>query len=184
MEVEVSKSPRSPLPFILSGLVIDSRLLHVLQHEHVVPIAPSLDETSTFLCCCLRLGLPRSPCLRMRSGTAGWSRPATSQSGRRWLGSNIAQPGMSDERQKSRLCGRHCISDLAGSKTSDAERLPEARRDVTVLVIPPLSGASRPLLRVLRFQVRLLREACLAQARDVSAVCTIKEPKWKPIRHL
>ena len=42
-------------------------------------------------------------------------------------------------------------------------------------------------LRVLRFrrpfQVRVLREACLAQARDVSAVCTIKEAKWKPIRH-
>ena len=55
MEVEVSKSPRSPLPFILSGLVIDSRLLHVLQQEHVVPIAPSLDETSTFLWCCLRV---------------------------------------------------------------------------------------------------------------------------------
>ena len=26
----------------------------------------------------------------------------------------IAQPGMSDERQKSKLCGRHCFSDLAG----------------------------------------------------------------------
>ena len=39
--------------------------------------------------------------------------------------------------------------------------------------------------RVLRcrrpFQVSLLREACLAQTRDVSAVCTIKEAKWKPI---
>ena len=102
----------------------------------------------------------------MGSATAGWSRPAPSQSGRRWLGTDIAQPGMSDERQKSRLCGRHCFSDLAGSKTSDAERLPEAQRDVTVLVIPPGSGAESPHLRVLRFrspfQVRLLREACLA----------------------
>ena len=31
--------------------------------------------------------------------------------------------------------GRHSFSDLAGSKTSDAERLPEAQRDVTMLVI-------------------------------------------------
>ena len=101
--------------------------------------------------------------LRMGSATAGWSRPAPSQSGKSWLGTDIAQPGMSDERQKSRLCGRHCFSDLAGSKTSDAERLPEAQRDVTVLVIPPGSGAESPHLLVLRFrspfQVRLLREA-------------------------
>ena len=51
---------------------------------------------------------------------------------------------------------------------------------------PQGSGASRTLLRVLQFrrpfQVRLLREACLTQARDVSAVCTIKEAKWKRIR--
>ena len=33
------------------------------------------------------------------------------------------------------------------------------------------------------FQVRHLREACLAQTRDVSAVCTITEVKWKPIWH-
>ena len=57
----------------------------------------------------------------------------------------------------------------------------------SILAISLGSGASRTLLRVLRFrgpiQVRLLREACLTQARDVSAVCTIKEAKWKPIRH-
>ena len=41
MEIEVSRSPQSPLPFIVSGLVIDSRVLHVLHREHVVPIAPS-----------------------------------------------------------------------------------------------------------------------------------------------
>ena len=56
-----------------------------------------------------------------------------------------------------------------------------------MLAISQGSGASRPHLRVLRFrrpfQVRLLREACLAQTWDVSAVCTIKKAKRKPIRH-
>ena len=44
MEIEVSRSPRSPLRFIVSGLVIDSRLLHVLHREHVVSISPSPEE--------------------------------------------------------------------------------------------------------------------------------------------
>ena len=74
--------------------------------------------------------------LRMGSATAGWSRPAPSQSGRRRLGTDIAQPGMSDERQKSRPCGSTAFPTSLGSKTSDAERLPEARRDVTMLEIP------------------------------------------------
>ena len=39
MEIEVSKSPRSPLPLIVSSLVINGRLLHVSHREHVVSIA-------------------------------------------------------------------------------------------------------------------------------------------------
>ena len=117
----------------------------------------------------------------MGSATAGWSRPAPSQSGRRWQGTDIAQPGMSDERQKSRLCGRHCFSDLAGSKTSEAERLLEARHDVTVLVIPR-GPEHQDLTYVYSGSVVRFRSACCGRpdpyAQDVSAVYTIKEAKW------
>ena len=40
---------------------------------------------------------------------------------------------MSDERQKSRPCGRRCISDLQGSRTSGAGHLSGVGLDVTVL---------------------------------------------------
>ena len=30
------------------------------------------------------------------------------------IGTDIAQPGMSDGREQHELCGRHCNSDLAG----------------------------------------------------------------------
>ena len=115
----------------------------------------------------------------MGSATAGWSRPAPSQSGRRWLGTDIAQPGMSDERQKSRFCGRHCFSDLAGSKTSDAERL--LRHNET-----SLCPEQKVLTYVYSGSVVRFRSACCGRPAshdlgDVSAVCTIKEAKWKPI---
>ena len=81
-------------------------------------------------------------------------------------------------RGEQALRGGTTIPTSHGSKTSEAERLPEARQDVTMLVIPRgpehqaltyvYSGSAGP------FQVRLLRQACLAQARDVSALCTIK----------
>ena len=84
-------------------------------------------------------------------------------------------------REGTMSSGGHCNSDLAGVEDVQS-RTPlrgEARRHYARDLLG--SGASRPLLRVLRlrrpFQVRLLREACLAQARDVSAVCTIKEAK-------
>ena len=117
----------------------------------------------------------------MRSATAGWSRPALSQSGRRRLGTDIAQPGMSDQRQKSLHCGRHCFSDLAGSKTSDAERLPEAQRDVTMLVIF-WDPEHKVLTYVYSGSVVRFRSACCGRpdpyAQDVSVECTIKEAKW------
>ena len=66
---------------------------------------------------------------------------------------------------------------------SEAERLPEARQDVTVLVISSGSGASRPLLRVLGFrrpfQVRLLREACLADLQACHSVLALMRNKQR-----
>ena len=80
------------------------------------------------------------------------------------------------------LAGGTAVSDLAGVEDVRS-RTPlrgEASRHYARDL--PRSGASRPLLRVLRFrgpfQVRLSWEACLVHARGVSAVCTIKEAKW------
>ena len=86
-------------------------------------------------------------------------------------GSDIAQPGMSDERQKSRLCGRHCFRTFQGSKTSDAERLPEARRDVTMLAIFT-DPEHKVLTYVYSSSVVRFRSACSGRpdphAQDVS----------------
>ena len=89
------------------------------------------------------------------------------QSGHRWLETDIAQPGMSDERQKSRLCGEApAFPTLQGRRRLTLNASLRQQRDVTMLVIHPGSGAESPHLRVLRFrspfQVRLLREACFA----------------------
>ena len=72
-------------------------------------------------------------------------------------------PGCPTDDRRAGLAGGSAFPTSQGSKTSEAERLPVARRDVTMLVISPGSGAESPHLRVLRFrspfQVRLLREA-------------------------
>ena len=111
------------------------------------------------------------------SATAGWSRQALSQSGRRWLGTDIAQPGMSDERQKSRLCGRPCIADLAGGRRRLTLNASEARRDVAMLVIF-WDLEQKVLTYLYSGSVVRFRSACCGRpdpyAQDVSAVCTIK----------
>ena len=76
--------------------------------------------------------------LRMGSATVSWSWPAPSQSGQRWLGTDIAQPAMSGRRRECRPCGRRCKPVLAGV---------EDRRHCASDL--PGSGASRPHLRLL-----------------------------------
>ena len=61
-------------------------------------------------------------------------------------------PGCPTSERRAVLAGSGAFPTLQGSKTSEAERLPEARRDVTIARDPPGSGASRPLLRVLWFR--------------------------------
>ena len=166
-------------------------------------------ETSTFLWSCIRVGIVEelmyaneaygvgdrwfrlcivfwlcssgSSPLRMGSATAGWSRPAPSQSGHRWLGTDIAQPGMSDERQKSRPYGCTAFPTSQGSKTSDAERPPSGttRRHYARNLWDP---EHKVLTYVYSGSVVRFTSPCCGRpdpyAQDVSAVCTIKEAKW------
>ena len=87
------------------------------------------------LCVAFGLRSLRKSPLQMRSGPVGWSGPAPSQSGRRWLGTDIAQPGMSDGREQYEPCGRAAIPTSQGSKTSRAEHLSGVTPGVTMLVI-------------------------------------------------
>ena len=85
-----------------------------------------------------------------------------------------------DDRREG-LAGGTAFPTSQGSKTSETERLPEARRDVTMLVIP--RGLEHKVLTyVYSGSVVRLRSACCGRpdpyAQDVSAVCTIKEAKW------
>ena len=70
--------------------------------------------------------------------------------------------------------------------TSDAERILEARRDVTMLAIFR-DPEHKVLTNVYSGSVDRFRSASYGRpdpyAQDVSAVCTIKEAKWQPIRH-
>ena len=85
-----------------------------------------------------------------------------------------------DERRAG-LAGGTAFPTLQGSKTSEAARLPEARRDVTMLVIP-LNPEHQELTYVYSDSVVRIRSDCYGRpdpyAQDVSAVCTIKEAKW------
>ena len=108
-----------------------------------------------------RLG---GPDLHRRSPDAGgWGRTSRN-------------PGCPMDDRRAGLAGGSAFPTSQGSKTSEAERLPEARRDVTYARDPPGSGASSPHLRALRFRspfhVRLLREARLVRLGDMS-VCGI-----------
>ena len=81
------------------------------------------------------------------------------------------------------LRGGSAFPTSQGSRTSGPVFLSGVMSGVTMLVISR-DLEHQDLSYVYSGSVdRLLREACLAQTRDVSAVCTIKEAKWKPIRH-
>ena len=90
-------------------------------------------------------------------------------------------PGCPMDDRRAGLAGGTAFPTSQGSKTSEAERLPEAQRDVTVLVIP-LGPEHQVLTYVYSGSVVRFRSACCGRpdpyAQDVSAVCTIKEAKW------
>ena len=79
------------------------------------------------------------------------------------------------------LAGGTALRTSQGSKTSEAGRSPEARRDVTMLMFPRCPE-HQVLSYVYSGSVVRFRSSChgrpASYAQDVSAVCTIKEAKW------
>ena len=85
------------------------------------------------------------------------------------------------------LRGSTAIPTSQGSKTSEAEHFSGVRPGVTMLAIHQ-SPEHQDFTHVYSGSVDCFRSASCGRpdphAQDVSAVCTMKEAKWWPIRHL
>ena len=85
--------------------------------------------------------------------------------------------------RRAGLAGGAAVPTLQESKTSEAEHFSGVRPGVTMLVMPR-GPEQQDLIYVYSGSVDLFRSACYwrpaSWARDVSAVCTIKEAKLKP----
>ena len=75
------------------------------------------------------------------------------------LGRTSRNPGCPTDKSSMSLAGGTAVPTSQGSKTSEAERLPEARQDVTVLVIPR-SPEHQDLSYVYSGSVDRFRSAC------------------------